>query len=121
MLRYTIDLKPEGYTAEELKQAGDGGADAIIVVSIMRGGRPPHSGSVSYAIISADSVGYGGGDVPEVPVTEIFQATTMMAHRVSQDEGAPQWQRDLCNELVEKTRDIVAASSSRPNPKAGQP
>lgn len=109
MLRYKIDFKPGGYTAEELKQSGDGGADAVVIVSIMRGGRPAHSGSVSFAVVTADSVGYEeGGDVPEIPVTELYQAMTMLAHRISQDPAAPQWQREICNATIEATRDVVA-------------
>ena len=108
MLRYKIDLKPGGYTAEELKQSGDGGADAVVIVSIMRDGRPPHSGSVSFAVRSADSVGYEEGkSASEIPVTELYQAMTMLAHRISQDPAAPQWQRDICNATVEATRQTL--------------
>ena len=109
MLRYKVDFKPGGYTAEELRQSGDGGADAVVIVSIMRGGKPAHTGSVSFAVLTADSVGYEEGkDVPDIPVTELYQAMTMLAHRISQDPDAPQWQRDICEATVEATRNVVA-------------
>lgn len=108
MLKYTIELKQGGFTAEELKASGDGGADAIVVVSIQRGGKPAHTGRVSFAILSADSVGYDENvGAQEVPATELYQAMTMLAHQLSESVDVPQWQRDICADVMEKTRAIV--------------
>jgi hypothetical protein len=111
MLKYTVELKPGGYTAEELKQSGDGGADALVIVSIVRGGKPAHSGPVSFAVITADSVGYDGGDAPEIPVTELFSAVVMQCNQIAQDEVAPQWQRLIAKFVVDIARIHV---TSRP-------
>jgi hypothetical protein len=108
MLKYNVELRAGGFTPEELKAEGVGGADAVVIVSIVRDGRPPHSGAVSFAVLSADSVGYDGGDVPEIPVTEMFQVMTMLCNRIEQDESAPQWQRVISTNVLESVRDVLA-------------
>ena len=107
MLKYTVNLKPGGFTAEELKASGDGGADAVVIVSIVRDGKPAHTGAVSFAVLSADIVGYQGGEVPGIPVTELYQVMTMLAAQISDDTTAPTWQRNICADVMEKTRAIV--------------
>lgn len=121
MLKYNVDLKPGGHDPEEIKAEGVGGADAVVIVSIMRDGRPPHSGPISYAVLTADSVGYEGGDVPEIPDTELFQALTMMAEKVGQSATVPAWQSAVARDLVAYVRDKVAFHSALTNsPFAGK-
>lgn len=112
MLQYRVDFKPGGFTAEEVRQNGAGSADAVVIVSIMRGGKPAHSGSVSFGIVTADSVGYEENKpVPEIPITELYQAMTMLAHSVSEDETAPLWQRAICHHVMDETRRCVTGKT----------
>lgn len=113
MLRYRVDLKPGGYTKEELTASGDGGADAVVIVSIMRDGKSPHSGPKSFAVLSADSVGYDGGDVPDIPVTEMYQVMTMLCQRIAETPSAPQWQREIAEATVEATRGVLGVSTEQ--------
>jgi hypothetical protein len=107
MLRYDVKLKPGGYTAEELKQDGAGGADAIVIASIVRDGRPPHSGPLSVVIMSVDSVGYQEGDYPDIPDTELFIVMTMMADKLSKSEALPAWQKALAVDMFEQVQTLM--------------
>lgn len=107
MLKYHVEFRVGGFEPNEIRAEGAGGADAVVIVSIVRNGKPPHNGPVSFAILSADSVGYDGGDVAEIPDTELFQAMTAMAGRLSESATVLQWQRDLSGALVEAARERV--------------
>ena len=117
MLKYKVSFKQGGFVEEDIAPDDEGGADALVLISIMRNGKPAHSGPVSFLIFTADSVGYQEGkdgeegEVPEIPDTELFTAMSMMARGLSESK-IPEWQRAIARTTFEAVRDGVVARST---------
>lgn len=88
------------WTREELPP--DGGCDAILVASIIRG-MEPHGGSVSTAFMSQD--GYTG---KELTGTELFRTWGLLAYALSQRPDLPAWQREVVASVHDQIKAVIA-------------
>jgi hypothetical protein len=114
VLKYHIEIKPGGYTREEALAEGAGAADAIVVVSIMRDGRPPHQGDVSFCAYSVDSVGADSCETaPSIPDTEMFSAVSMLCKKLGESPDVLDWQREAAKELFETAKENTQARRVR--------
>lgn len=97
-LTYTVEAPPEGLTAAAAKARGIGAADALVVVSIVRG----EDGSVSYASLSLD-----GATGKLLPHEELFKAWTAMAQLLSASPDLGPESRAVCALVTDMVRDAI--------------
>ena len=96
------------FAREQLEEEGAGGCDALLLVSLMRGGKHAHDGPLSVAYFSVDGT-YGKPleSTPQIPNTELFTIMTTMAKDLSEDESLPDWMRSIARKTFEGARDRV--------------
>lgn len=93
-IRYSV--QHGHFTKADLR--GDGGCDAMLVVSIIRG----PDGSVSYAFPSRD-----GETGEELAPVELFKAWSMLAHQLAEQPELPDWQRSIAVDAFAGVRETV--------------
>jgi len=102
-VRYTVETG--GFEKEELRKAGDGGCDALILCSIVREGNDPHEGGVSFCWFNIDGREHGPAeDALEIPGTQLFQAWSLWAKDLSEREDLPLWQRKILQNAFDDVR-----------------
>lgn len=83
LLAYDLMKKKGGFTKKELKENGIGGADALVLVSIIRGNEygEPHEGNKSIGFLTID----GREGIEDIPNTELFQVFVNLAKYLSEN------------------------------------
>lgn len=100
-LRYTVEQGT--FEEKALREDGAGGADALVLVSVMRGGAPPHSGPASYATVSIDGTANGS----EIPHTELFTIMAMWAKALAESDELPVWQQQIAADFFRRVQENV--------------
>ena len=108
-LKYDLKLEyaPEGgFDKAEIIAEGKGGADALVLVSIVRDGNNPHEGWKSIKVTEID----GRGQDFHVPDTELFQVITATADGLLErfiqgvDNPITNWEREILADLMTTVR-----------------
>jgi hypothetical protein len=90
-IRYSVQNGE--FTKADLR--GDGGCDAMMVVSIIRG----PDGAVSHAFPSRD-----GDTGEELAPIELFKAWSALAHTLAEQADLPAWQKAIARDAFERVR-----------------
>jgi hypothetical protein len=104
-ISYDVTFDGAGRTRDELKALNRGGADALVIASILRGNdtREPHEGSKSIGILTAD--GRNGG---EIPTTELFQVWSHISAHLMDAKDLSPWQREIAKDAFFRVRQKMA-------------
>lgn len=107
-LKYFFNAIPseDGYTKQQLAEEGAGGADALMIVSILRGGKKAHDGSFSAAFKTID--GQNGGSA--IPNTELFSVFSMLANHLASCGDVLPWQKELCEDVFDVIKQVVVTN-----------
>src|SRR5688572_14062134 len=112
--RFTMESKKRGFKREDAGE-DEGLADALVLVSIIRGGDQSHDGPKSIAIVSRDgfisreeaAARPRGWNVPD---TELFQVMAHIAAHLAEDEGVvlPDWSKAVAQDTIAKVRSVMS-------------
>ena len=106
-LKYSISCDTnngEGFTQEEILESGDfGGADALMLISIIREGKKAHDGGVSIKIMSLD----GQNDKNPIPDTELFHIWNSLCIRIIESPDTSFFQKQIAQETIDSVRAFV--------------
>jgi len=95
------DVRPGDYNSEELKDAGVGGCDGLLIYSIIY----PDDGGMSIEIVSID-----GRTDKALNANEIFKCWAMTASALKDDETLSKGKRALLKATHEIIRETIAGS-----------
>ena len=97
-ISYDIQIHESGASPEWLDNAGRGGADAVVIWSMIY----PDDGSFSLMPMSLD-----GNSRQEVSDDELFKCWSMMAQQLSKSTQLSAGKRDLCRRAFEVVRQVI--------------
>jgi hypothetical protein len=99
--KYTMDLEHGEFTKEDASSANIGLTDALVLVSVLRGGEKAHDGDTSHKTISYDGQNKG----QPIPDTELFSVWSGLAFQLmGKESDCSDWQKEIANETFEKVR-----------------
>ncbi len=108
-LKYNLKphLKEGGFTIDEIMQElknddSVGGADALFVVSILRGGEKAHDGALDIQAYSFD----GQNEGRPIPDTELFSIWAILASGLMEG-GVPEWQKSIAANAFDAVKSRV--------------
>jgi hypothetical protein len=93
------EMKPEGYSKDELWATGRGGTDAFFFLSMLS----PADGSFSLAVASRD--GFTGEEATD---DELFKCWTLIAHRLAESTELSPGKRAFAEAVFAEVRRVVA-------------
>lgn len=112
--KYGVKYKLEtgSFEGEDLKKEGAGGCDALVLCSIMREGKEPHEGPVSFAFFSVDGREHGPiNQAPSITDEQLFEVWASLAHVIS-EKTCLTWQREIASQVLNTVRSLLAASAN---------
>ena len=102
-LKYNISFEHGEFTREQL--GGDGGTDALMVVSILRYGYDLYKSPKSIAFFGVDGADAGADGIPD---TDVFQVFTNLACHLMDLDTIPKWQKRIAATTFAAVKAVVA-------------
>ena len=101
-LKYKFDVDVGNYSKEEIKEADRGGADAIILTSILY----PEDGSLSVYFQSFD----GRNEGKDLEDKELFKVWALLANRLGRSETLTGKKQQLAQFVHDQISELIKAA-----------